>query len=235
MTAGDLINGALKLIGVLAAGETADSNDAEDARLRLNDLLDLLATQRLTIYNQERSVYPLVSGTQDYTIGTGGTFNQVRPVWIDGIGLIRNGQEYPLQPLTQGQWERTAQKSLSSIPTSYYFNDAYPLGELSFYPVPNATASVAVYWPSSSLTSVASLATVISTPPGWALMLRTNLAKLLAPEFNRPLRDDIAELAKSSLADVKRTNIRPEALTFDTAITGSRGYMTGSRFDGGRF
>lgn len=228
MTAGDLINASLKLIGVLGAGETANANDAEDARLRLNDFLDGLATQRLTIYNQARSTYSLINGQQTYSIGTDGTpdFNQVRPLWIDNVGLLLpNGtptNEIQIgPPMTRDQFAALVVKGLESpYPSGVYYNQTYPNGALSFWPVPNdATVDVALYYPSPTLTSVAALSTTLSVPPGWSRMLRYNLACELAPEFGREIPQKVESVAADSLADVKRTNIAPQDMPIDPALT----------------
>lgn len=228
MTAGDLINASLKTLGILGQGETPAPNDAEDARLRLNDFLDALATQRLTIYNQARSTYSLVNGQQTYSIGTNGTpdFSQVRPLWIDNVGIIlpnvTPANEIQIgPPLTQSQWAALVVKELESpLPSGCYYNQTYPNGELSFWPVPNdATVDVALYYPSPGTTAVASLATTLSIPPGWARMLRYNLACELAPEFGAPIPPRVQLVADESLADIKRTNLQPQDLMIDPALT----------------
>lgn len=207
-----------------------------DCLTAFSGFLDALQLQRLTIPNQKRSVYDLTSGTATYTIGTGGTFNQDRPVWIDRIGLIVGSQEYPLRMFTLGEWARIPQKSLSGQPVGVYFNDNFPLGELTFYPVPDvSTHDVAIYWPDASPTTVASANTELSIPPGWDRMLTYNLAVEFGMLFGVSIRPEIAEIARASLADVKRSNIRPEVLTFDPALTGRRASLTRSRFDGGNF
>jgi hypothetical protein len=221
----ELIDGSLKLIGVLSAGETANANDAEDARLRLNDFLDYLATQRLTIYNQQRSTYSLINGQAAYTIGTSGTpdFNQTRPLWIDNLGIIIDGSpdnEIQIPLMTRDQYASIIVKDVTSpLPSAAYYNQTYPNGTLTLWPVPSdATVDLAIYWPSQSLASVAALATTLSIPPGWALMLRYNLAKLLAPEFGRPLDGQIAMMADESLAAIKRTNMQPQDLSMDAGL-----------------
>ena len=59
----------LRLMGVLEAGEPADGNDAEDLLGYLNQFIEELATQNLTIPVVVRVEYPLTSGTATYTLG----------------------------------------------------------------------------------------------------------------------------------------------------------------------
>lgn len=237
MTVGEQIAASLKLIGVLASGETAPANVAQDCLQTFSDYLDALQTQRLTIFNQERSPYSLVAGTATYTVGSGGDFNQARPIWIDHATLLINGQEYPLKMFTTGEWASVPDKSLSGQPVGVSYNANHPLGELTFYPVPDSANSyqAVLYWPSAPLVSVTALDTALSVPPGWARMLTYNLAQEFAVLFGVAVRREVAEIAQSSMADVKRTNIRPEVLTFDPALSARRGSVSSSRFDGGWF
>lgn len=230
MTGLDLVSGSLKLLGILGAGETASGNDAVDGLARLNDFLNYLATERLTIYNQERSTYSLVADQATYSVGTSGTpdFNQTRPLWLDQVGIIIDGSpdtELQIPILTQSQWANVIVKDAESpLPTACYYNQTYPNAELTFWPVPtDATVDVALYWPSPSVVSVATLQTTISVPPGWALMLRYNLAKLMAPEWGRPLDPLIAQMADDSLAAIKRTNLQPQDLGMDQGLLMGQG------------
>lgn len=238
MTVGEQIAASLKLTGVLASGESAPADMASDCLSTFSAFLDALQTQRLTICNQERSAYPLVSGTATYTLGSGGDFDQQRPAWLDYARVLINGYEYPLQVFTTGEWARISDKSLSGQPVGVYFNDNYPLGELTFYPVPDSAQSyqVVLYWPSASPVSVTSLNTSLSVPPGWQRMLTYNLAVEFAVLFGVAVPAKVDEIARQSMADVKRSNIRPEVLTFDPALNGRRGMsISASEFNGGNF
>jgi hypothetical protein len=233
MNVGDQIAKSLRLIGVLPIGEDVDSAMAAACLTTFSDFLDALQTERLTIYNQERSVYDLVAGTQAYTIGSGGTFDQQRPLWIDGIGLI-NGTYETL--LSEGEWRRVADKSTQGFPYAAYYNPNYPLGELSFVYVPSdAALDVAIYWPSGSLTSVDSLTTTLSVPPGWGQMLTYNLGVQFALLLGVKLRPEIVDIAQKSKADIQRLNSSMEVLTFDPALSGRRGSVTRGSFEGGDF
>jgi hypothetical protein len=47
-TAGDLINGALRLLGVLAEAETPSAAMSEDALIAMNEMIESWNTERLT-------------------------------------------------------------------------------------------------------------------------------------------------------------------------------------------
>ena len=70
MNANDTIASALRLIRVLAAGETPSADQAEDARAVLNQMLDSWQIERTTIYTQTIQDFTLTPGLQTYTLGT---------------------------------------------------------------------------------------------------------------------------------------------------------------------
>src|SRR5277367_554613 len=65
----DLISSALRLIGVLAAGETAPGYQANLALQTLNQMVDSLSAQKLMIWSILRNVYTLTAGVQTYQLG----------------------------------------------------------------------------------------------------------------------------------------------------------------------
>ena len=49
-TAGDQINRALRLLGVLAEGESPSASESRDALVALNQMLDSWDTERLAVF-----------------------------------------------------------------------------------------------------------------------------------------------------------------------------------------
>ena len=50
-TASDQINRALRLLGVLAEGETPSAETSQDALIALNQMIDSWSTERLSVYS----------------------------------------------------------------------------------------------------------------------------------------------------------------------------------------
>lgn len=75
-TANDIINGALRNINVLEAGETANAQDSADALQVLNDLIESWSLDHLFIYASVENVLTYTSGQYQYSVGNnvGGTF-----------------------------------------------------------------------------------------------------------------------------------------------------------------
>lgn len=90
-SAATLIAAALRDIGVLAEGEPMSAAMGADGLIRLNQMVQSWQAEFGTVTAVERTIFPLVSNQQTYTIGPGGDFNVPRPVSIDGAGLWLNG------------------------------------------------------------------------------------------------------------------------------------------------
>ena len=212
-TVRDISNEALREIGVLAAGEVATAAELNDSLVALNELVDQWAAESLEIYQTTRTVWTIVSGTQDYTLGLGGTINVERPVFLDHINFQNNAQippiEYQMSPLTDDAWARVPIKQITSpMPTSWYHNPTYPLATISLWPVPTlATLSGVLYAP-QAVSQFTDLNTTVSLPPGYRRMLVKNLALTLANTYERDPRPGLADAARESKATVKRANIR---------------------------
>lgn len=228
MTVQDLITATLKLIGSIAKNEVPDADESADAFARLNDMIDSWATDRLMVYGVVRSVFNLTSAKQTYTIGTGGDFNVARPLWIQDAGIISTSYnpnfELPIAILSDDDWSEVTLKSTQAALSWYlYYDYAYPLGNINFWPVPNVTTlQVALYLP-TAITEFAALSTVVALPPGYAEAIRYNLAVRLCPEFGRPLDPVVAQMAAQTKHNIELANIRLEALGVDPTLTGGGG------------
>jgi len=231
-TARKLITSSLRLIGVLASGETALGDDANDGLVVLNDFVDELAAQRLSINATTRTEYPLTAAVSSYTIGVGGDLNQARPLWIPYAGLIIDNTEtvpteIGIDVYSVQQYADIFQKTLASAYVqAIYFDHAWSagLGNIHVYPVPDiGTTNLVLYTP-TAITEFAALDTAYTFPPGYRKMLRYNLAVQLAPEYGRQVDQVIFELAKSSLAIVKAANAtQPGLMRVDSALVGRSG------------
>ena len=76
MTIGDAITAALQDLGVLAAGEVPSADDSTVALARVNDWIDALATEGLTMYGRTRTTWALTAGVSTYSVGDGATVMQ---------------------------------------------------------------------------------------------------------------------------------------------------------------
>lgn len=216
-TASDLIKSSLRLIGAIAAGETPSASEQADALDALNDILEEWSNDGFMIYEEKIEQFTFTPGTGLYTIGTGATFNTTRPQIIAAAKVEDASEtiEYTLKIISQQEWARIDQKDLqSSIPQVLYFNQAFPSGELNFWPVPSEARKVNLY-SLKPLTAIASAATTLSYPPGMKPALKYALAVDLAEEYGRPTSARLEKRASDTRAALQRTNTKPVLLEAD--------------------
>lgn len=148
-TAGDIVTAALKLANVVGTGQTANAEDNNDAWAMLQWMLQEWERKRWLVF--VLSTYAKVStGAQSYTVGPGGDIDtgaqSVRPDKLESAYLrqLVNSQpnqiDYPLEILgAREDYNKIALKSLSSFPSTIYYEASWPLGRIYPWPVPQAT------------------------------------------------------------------------------------------------
>lgn len=224
-TALQLVTSALRKIGAVAAGEAPDANEQSDALAALNQLIESWNLQGLTLYRLENASYTLVPSQQTYRIGIGADFDGARPITLNCAFVTRGGIDYPLEPLTQAQWNEILQKSQESqLPEAVYYEPTFPDGTLRFWPVPLEALTVTLAI-NMQLGAVADINDDLAFPPGYERALVYALAVELAPEYPAvTLSQRVIDTADEALADIKRANnTQNQAATFDIALAGGCG------------
>ena len=245
-SATDFAARALRLLGVIDPTETPSAEDAETAFDCLNDWIDQLGTERQSIYFITRTVHTLSNGTASYTIGSGGTINMARPVWIDNVGLIIDTAdptpvEIAIRLMTDDEWAQRSQKTLTSNLVQgiwYDHNWSSGLARIYVWPIPNLDSTQLVLYTPTALTEFADLSTDYTFPPGYRTAILWNLANELAPFYPAVQPDPrVAKKADEKLAWLKRANLRLSEVYIDRAILQRRGAgtVTNSQFLSGVF
>ena len=186
-----------------------------------------MGAERLQLYSQARTVFNIVSGTGVYTVGTGGTVNVVRPVYIDSVAFQDTSPtlttEYPLSSLTNDAYDGIVLKTITSpFPTAYFYNPTFPLGTLTLWPKPTSTTLQGCLYSPVAVPSFPALTTVVSLPPGYEEYLTTTLALRLATPYGRQIDPSLRERQMEARAIVKRSNTVLQDLSFDAgALQGS--------------
>ena len=223
-----MITDALLELGVVAAGDAPETIDTDLGLRALNRLVDQWAAERLTIYTVTRSTFAIVSGTQNYTVGSGGTVNIARPVYLDAVRFSDSSTspavEHALISYDDTEWQRVAIKTLTApLPSAYYYNPTYPTGTLSLWPAPTSSTLTGVVYHPQATAEFASLDTAVALPPGYRAMIITNLALELAPSYEKQPHPTLVENARRSLIVIKRANHRLTELQMPADVLGSVG------------
>jgi hypothetical protein len=211
-TAHDIINRALRSIGVLASGESASYEIANDALTSLNDVLSGLANESLLIYQNTVDTVTM-DGAASYTFGEDGTpdIDSVRPVKIHSMFYrTTDSIDIPVDIVTLGEFDAITDKTeTNDIPRWVYVETSYP--NMTLHVWPKATEGALRINSSKPLTAFAGLTTAVALPPGYERMLRYALAVELMPEYGIA-NQQVYQMMMDSKADLKRTNSKPAVL-----------------------
>lgn len=224
-TAAGQINGALRLLGVLAEGETPSAETAQDALFALNQMIDSWNTERLAVFSTQDQVFTWPSGELRRTLGPSGDFRGNRPVLVDDSTYFRDPQtnvSYGIKIINQQQYNGIAVKTVTSTyPQVIWINMTYPDIEMYVYPKPLRQLEwhfVSV----EELANPATLGTTLAFPPGYLRAFRYNLACELAPEFGVEPSAQVQRIAMYSKRNLKRINNPDDIMALPYSIVGTR-------------
>lgn len=224
-TAADQINGALRLLGVLAEGETPSAAVSQDSLTALNQMIDSWNTERLAVFCTQDQIFSWPPSTIKRTLGPSGDFVGNRPIQILDSTYFRDpasGISYGIKLINQQQYNGIAVKTVTSTyPQVMWVNNTFPNVEMYVYPVPTKVLEfhlVSV----QELSTPANLATNLAFPPGYLRAFRYNLACEIAPEFGVEPSPQVRRIAMYSKRDLKRINNPGDVMSIPYSIVGTR-------------
>lgn len=236
MKASQFIANALGEIGVVGLGQTPSGEAKTLALTILQRLVNSKGAERLALYELLRTVKALTLGTRDYTIGTGGSINIVRPLWIDRATFIQDSTatdpyEIPIGVYSEQDWQSVRQKTLdAAILYGVYFDHgltsvASPVGTISTYPtISIANTQVVLYTPKAVVAFVDADVTDYAFPPGYEEAYHFELSYQLQRPFGKPADAELKTQRDDAWTRVYRTNVRPRIVGPDAGVpVGRRG------------
>ena len=224
-TAGDQLNRALRLLGVLAEGETPSAAVSQDALTALNQMIDSWNTERLSVFSTQDQVFSWPASTISRTLGPSGDFVGNRPILLDDATYFRDpgtNVSFGIKLINQQQYDGIAVKTVTSTyPQVMWLNMTYPNIEMYIYPVPTRLLE----WHFISveeLTQPATLATTLAFPPGYLRAFAYNLAMEIAPEFGVEPSPQVKRIAMTSKRDLKRINNPDDLMSMPYSLVATR-------------
>ena len=223
-TAGEQINRALRLLGVLAEGETPSAATSQDSLTALNQMIDSWNTERLSVFCTQDQVFNWPVGEIKRTLGPTGDFVGNRPIQLDDGTYYRapSGVSYGIKFINQDQYNGIAVKtSTSTFPQVIFVNNTFPNVEMYIYPKPTQLLE----WHFISvqeLTEPATLATELFFPPGYMRAFAYNLAMEIAPEFGVEPSPQVQRIAMTSKRNLKRINNPYDVMSLPYAVVANR-------------
>ena len=187
--------------------------------------IDSWAADRLTLSEQLRTVFTLVSGTTAVTIGASGAIVTMPfPMWINSLNYIipgtTPGVESPIGLMDEDAYASISIKQLSSaLPMQAYYqtNLATATGTLTFWPQVSQNVQIAMYTP-QAVGVPATVNTDIIGPPGYAEAFLYQLAKRLCSPFGVVPSQLLLDNERQATMTMKRPNVQPGILAVDPAL-----------------
>lgn len=179
-TAGDLITSAFLKIGV----DAPTANQTASALTSLNNMVsswggDLMAPS-LT-----RENFTLTAGDAEYTIGSGGDFDTVRPIRIESAFLRdTDSYDWPLSVMAAKDVNAVTYKATEAKPDGFYFIPEVTLAKIIFECEPDIAYGFYIEsW--KNFTEFTDTTTTVTLPNEYKEAIVYNLAISLAEDWDR--------------------------------------------------
>jgi hypothetical protein len=230
-TGRDLVQAALRKIGVVSAGESMEADEAADAIAEVNRMLGTWNAQGLMIHAHAIARHTLVTDQESYTIGPGSAdFDTARPEKIVRANLFDPAGEYIAAELhlRDVYWwaDRRPAFETSSLPRDLFYNPAAPGGTLHLSPAPDRAYLLELTtW---GLLTALGLDTDVALPPGYEDAMVLTAAERLAPEYGASAPASVSSQASDARAWLKSRNLRTPPVVPDYAAGGRYDARSGS-------
>ena len=234
-TVRELIEGALRKIGVLAMGETLDTVEAKTA---LEVLQDIIAAKSgslfVPIVSQEAITLVIAQGS--YTIGEDGSpdLETQRPEKIIDVWVRDSGNyDHPVDIIDEWNYNAIPSKTMPGRPDRVWYNPTAPNGTLYAYPVPDAAESLYI----SSIKSLTEptaltedLLNDVYIPRRYHSPLQWMLALELCPEYGKSADAVVIAKAAQGERDLESLNVARsiKAAVIEIGTSGGRGNLRGT-------
>ena len=202
-TVSDLIHSSMRLIGAIAAGETLETSELNDAFVSLNQMISIWNTEGASLVGRQRMTVA-VSGTNGpYALAQ-------RPVKIESASVACGGIDSQLQIVDSAGWETTPEKQAQTVYVQKLFCDyAYPNASVWIAPVPRLAGTLEM-WAYILISAFSDVSQTIDLPPGYEQAIRYNFAVALLPEYPRAAADPSlpaqAQAYKASIMQLNASN-----------------------------
>ena len=224
-SAGEQINRALRLLGVLAEGETTSAAVMQDSLMAMNQMIDSWNTERLSVFSTQDQVFNWPADLITRTLGPTGDFVGNRPILVDDATYFRDATtnvSYGIKLINQQQYDGIAVKTVTSTyPQVIFVNNTFPDITMTVYPRP--TRDLEWHFVSvQELDNPATLATDLFFPPGYLRAFTYNLAMEIAPEFGVEPSPQVQRIAMTAKRNLKRINNPDDVMSMPYAIVATR-------------
>lgn len=220
-----LLDEALRYAGVVTGpGRTPSTDQRNDAFVAARRMMDGWKAQRLKFLTLDRLEFDLVADQDSYTIGVDADevdWEANRPAKIESAGLVIDGNESPIEVLTEGRWAAIADREATGTVAAIFYKPTVPYGTLYPYPISASADSLALYvW--GSVETLTDYNVFIDLAPGYEdaivfplavrIWMKNTARSILTPQQVSELKSQ----AREAVAVIEsRNNPRPPRMKSD--------------------
>lgn len=168
----------------------------------------------------------LSTGADSYTIGTGGDFSVPRPDHIVS-GFFRmtasGGTDIPLGVIpTREEYNHIPLKGLHAFPAGVFYDAAWPLGVLHFWPIPASGIYEIHLTLKAALPAYVGLTDPINLPPEYISALIYTLACKFAINWGQDPRPATVAAMAAAIQVIRLANLNVPELSMPAGLPGHR-------------
>lgn len=193
LTRNQIIESAMRKIGVLAIGQTPTTEDYTNATLAFNALIGEFRALGLELWTRTTYNFGLTTNVSSYNIGSGQTLNTPYPIKMLQAYRTDTGNttRIPMEIVPNYNFNLFPASS-GGRPIQITYQPKVNYGVIQVWPVPDADANTnstvnIVY--TRPIEYMVSSTDTIDFPEEWVQPIIYNLAVRLAPEWGIPLPD----------------------------------------------
>lgn len=192
-----VIEGALRKLGVLASGESATSAQISDGSSALNALVKAFHADGMPLWAITSTSFTVTDGTASYTIGVGQTVNAVAPLKVLQALYTLTGTGVSAVPMNvYNRYDFNVLPDDSTVegnPVNLYYQPTAPAtdftGTIKLWPVPdNSTTSITIHY-QRPFQDMDGATNNFDFPAHWIQALIFSLAWSLSSEYGIPPQD----------------------------------------------
>jgi hypothetical protein len=195
-----VINGALRVLGVIGAGDTPTSTDYNNCSEALNLYIKQLQTKGLPLWKLQEVLVPMVIGQRIYEIGPNAVdVISDKPLRVV-MAFIRNDStqnDTTLMVISRQEYMQQGYKPSQGIPNQVYYDPQVNSGLLYVYDTPSTTGYTIHLQCQLPISDTLTPTNTPEFPSEWFNLLKFGLADQLALEYGVPaqVRAELAQRA----------------------------------------
>jgi hypothetical protein len=190
-TRDQLITAGIRKLGVIAQGQTPNTQNISDGADALNMAVAYLRSKGMPLWARATYTFSTTPTIQNYTIGLGQTFNTQYPLHLyECVRIDQSGTRIDMDIESDYNFQILPGTS-TGIPIKITYQPFVNYGVLKLWPIPDSTAAGSTF----TITYQRPFQYFINStdtadfPEEWYLPLIYKIATILAPEWGIPIGD----------------------------------------------